>query len=173
MNKAFVPRFGLLCSTILMFRFSSTYIRGVRVSRLYFTNAVLKQAMKFSSAIVPSFGVGQTLRAPWCLCPQNNLNNSIIKSSWRSSLVWGICCRRFRKILFEYNWQEIKQISFENVFSIRWRRRWRFYIEMSCWLGKDNVIADWRRSFSQLQNQALGEKIKWNKKGSMADLWIC
>ena len=161
------------------------YIRGVRVSRLYFTNAVLKQAMKFSSAIVPSFGVGQTLRAPWCLCPQNKLNNSIIKSSWTSSFVWGICCKRFRKIFFEffatvvgkckYIWQQNQQIWFENVFNTRWRRRrrWRFYIEMSCWLGEDNVIADWTRSFSQLQNQALGKNLNEIMKGSMADFWIC
>ena len=51
-REGFVPRFGLLL----------LHIRVVHVSRLYFTAAVLKQAVKFSSAFVPSFGVGQTFK---------------------------------------------------------------------------------------------------------------
>ena len=43
-REAFVPRFGLLRSSIVMLRSGSTHIRVVHVSRLYFTNAVLKQS---------------------------------------------------------------------------------------------------------------------------------
>ena len=74
---------------------------------------------------------------------------------------------------YHYNWQEIKQIWFENVFCSRWQRRWQFYIEMSCWLGKDNVIADWTRSVSQLQNQALGENLNEIMKGRFVNLLTC
>ena len=64
---------------------------------------------------------------------------------------------------YHYNWQEIKQIWFENVFSSRWRRRWRSYTEMSCWLGKDNVIADWTRSVSNSKSSTRW-KLKWHNE---------